>query len=106
MRLTRFMREEAERKPAPAAQGHNICGVLVHARPGRVDEAAAALSALPGVEVHQRSDDGRLVITVEDTDGRPAALTLASLPETSGVASTALIYHHCVTDDLSEEMPS
>ena len=106
MRLTRFMREESARSPSSAVTGHNVCGVLVHARPGCVAEAQRALSDLPGVEIHQVSADGRLVVTVEDADGMPAALTLATLHETSGVASTALVYHHCVTDDPSEEMPS
>lgn len=111
MRVTRFMREETARVPTPGTAGHNICGVLVHARAGSAAVARAALAALPGAEIHQESDDGRFVVTIEDAadgDGTPvpAALTLASLHEVRGVASAALIYHHCLTDDPSEEMPS
>jgi nitrate reductase NapD len=111
MRLTRFMREEAARVPSADATGHNICGVLVHAQADSADIARAALAALPGAEIHQESADGRFVVTVEDTvraDGTamPAALTLATLHTVDGVASAALIYHHCLTDDPSEEMPS
>lgn len=111
MRLTRFLRAEAARVPDPATAGHNICGVLVHARAGGTAAARAALAALPGVEIHQDTGDGRFVVTVEDAIGEggaplPAALTLAALPEADGVASAALVYHHCLTDDPSEEMPS
>lgn len=111
MRLTRFMREEAARVPLAGTAGHNVCGVLVHAQAGRAATARAALAALPGAEIHQESADGRFVVTIEDAvredgAGMPAALTLATLHTVGGVASAALIYHHCVTDDLSEEMPS
>ncbi|WP_029008602.1 chaperone NapD [Azospirillum halopraeferens] len=102
MRVNRFVREEAARPP----RGHNICGVLVHADPARLDAACGRLTALPGVEIHQSAADGRLVLTIEDAEGAPAALTLKTLTEIEGVASAALVYHHCETDDLSEEMPS
>ncbi|HEY0835259.1 MAG TPA: chaperone NapD [Azospirillum sp.] len=107
MRLTRFVQEEIARPLAgPAAAGHNICGVLVHADPARLATARPALLALPGVEIHQETGDGRLIVTIEDADGVPAALTLNQLTEIEGIASAALVYHHCETDDASEEMPS
>lgn len=102
MRLNRFLAREAER-PSP---GFNICGVLVHVDPARLDGTCAALSALPGLEVHSRGADGRLVVTLEDAPGTTAALTLAGLPAIAGVASASLVYHHCITEDPSEEMPS
>ncbi|MGQ9365530.1 chaperone NapD [Azospirillum sp. ST 5-10] len=107
MRVTRFV-EEAVRPPAGHTScGHNVCGVLVHADPNRLDTARRRLRALPGVEIHGEGGDGRLVVTVEDTDEAPAALTLKTLVEIEGVASAALVYHHCETDGpTSGEMPS
>ena len=102
MRLTRFIDREAAAPPA----GHNVCGVLVHTTPERIDSARRGLLALPGVEIHQEAEDGRLIVTVEDADGVPASLTLSKFPAIEGVVSAALVYHHCETDDLSEEMPS
>lgn len=102
MRLNRFLKREAERP----STGHNICGVLVHAEPGRIDLAVAGLAGLPGLEIHERAPDGRMVVTLEDVEGAPAALTLAKLHEIAGVASAALVYHHCETEDRSEEMSS
>jgi periplasmic nitrate reductase NapD len=98
MRLNRYLKREAER-PLP---GHNICGVLVHVDPSRLLPTCDALVAMPGVEIHEQSDDGRLVLTVEDTPDQVAVATLAQLYEVPGVASAALVYHHCETDEPSE----
>ncbi len=98
MRLNRYLKREAER-PLP---GHNICGVLVHVDPSCLLPTCDALVAMPGVEIHEQSDDGRLVLTVEDTADQVAVATLAQLYEVPGVASAALVYHHCETDEPSE----
>lgn len=98
MRLNRYLKREAER-PLP---GHNICGVLAHVDPSCFEATCDALSAIPGVEIHERSKDGRLVLTVEDTPEVSAVLTLSKLHEVPGVASAALVYHHCETDEPSE----
>lgn len=102
MRLTRFIDREAAHPPT----GHNVCGVLVHTVPERLEAAKRGLLALPGVEIHLEADQSRLVVTVEDVDGVPASLTLSKFTAIEGVVSAALVYHHCETDDLSEEMPS
>ncbi len=72
----------------------NICGILVHANPARLDNVVAALAAIEGVELHQSGPDGRLVITVEDTPERSAGDTLMALQRLDGLISTALVYHH------------
>jgi len=45
-----------------------VCGVLVHARPERVGDVRGVLASMPGVEVHGVTDEGRMVITLENTD--------------------------------------
>lgn len=71
----------------------NVIGVLVHAAPGAADSVAAALGELPGVEVHARADDGRLVVTATDIEGRFASDSLMAMQQISGVVSAALVYH-------------
>lgn len=73
----------------------NICGVIVHAAPGRGADVARALAEMPGVEVHADDGAGRLVITVEDTTEIPAARGLLNVNALPGVVNTALVYHHC-----------
>ena len=50
----------------------NIAGVVIHARPEKLEGVEAQLLGLPGVEVHATADDGRMVVTVEDEAPRLA----------------------------------
>ncbi len=47
-----------------------------------------------GVEVHAQSDDGRIVVVVEDTPDRFASETIMDLHQIPGVISLTLTYHH------------
>lgn len=84
-------------------EGINICGVLLYAQPQRLDEVAVALSAMDGVEIHQKHDDGRMILTVEDTEAEWAGQIITRMAAMSGVLSTSLIYHHCEPGNLEEE---
>ncbi len=76
----------------------NICGVLVHANPSRVDEVVASLRVLEGVEVHmQTDDDGRIVVTVEDTPHSLALDSITAIHKLDGVVSASLVYHNFET---------
>lgn len=72
----------------------NICGVLVHAIPVRAGEVSHALSGLPGVEVHRHAEEGRIVVTVEDTADHLALDSLAEIHRLPGVVAASLVYHH------------
>jgi len=76
----------------------NICGVLVHATPGRQATVAEALSGLPGVDVHQITADNRLIVTVEEADDKTAGDTILTMHRIPGVLSAALVYHHFEPD--------
>ncbi|NIX10547.1 MAG: glutamate synthase [Gammaproteobacteria bacterium] len=52
------------------------------------------MQQLAGVEVHAQSDDGRLVVTVEETPAHRAADTVMDLHNVAGVLSAAVVYHH------------
>lgn len=72
----------------------NICGVLVHAMPSKVDELCQKLAGIDGVEVHQVAEGGRIIVTLEDTPTSPAVEQLASIHGIEGVVAAALVYHH------------
>jgi nitrate reductase NapD len=82
---------------------HNICGVLVHTRPGNVEEVKGRLSVLPGVEVHAATEEGRLVVTVEDTPERLAIETIDDIFQTAGVINASLVYQYTDDEDLPQE---
>ena len=72
----------------------NVCGVLVHANPMKLQDMEQALSELEGVELHGTADGGRMIVTVEDTETTFAIDTLSAIHRIDGVISAALVYHH------------
>ena len=83
--------------------GHTICGVLVHTRPGGIEDVRGRLAGLPGVEVHAATDEGRLVVTVEDTPERLAIDTITDIFQTEGVINASLVYQYTDDEDLPQE---
>ncbi len=78
---------------APSAEPCNICGLVVHVRPDRAQGLGAQIAALPGVEIHQEAEAGRLVVTAIDRDGSFALDQIAAINRIPGVVSTSLVYH-------------
>ncbi len=72
----------------------NICGCLMHVAPRYIDEAARSIAGTEGCEIHARSEDGRFVVVVEDTENRLASETIMDLHQITGVVSLTLTYHH------------
>lgn len=81
----------------------NICSLVVHARPERLGAVQTDLEAMPGVEIHGRSDDGKLVVTVEDEGPSLAADSILAIQDMSGVLNAVLIYHYGGEETKVEE---
>ena len=71
----------------------NISGVVVHARPRYIKAVSSQLNTMPGVEIHAASDDGRMVVTIEN-DTATMIETMNSFHSIKGVVSASLIYQH------------
>ena len=71
----------------------NICGLLIHADPTRLTAIAAGLTAIPGIEIHQTTTDGRMVVTAEDSAAHPAHDAIMAAHNVPGVLSVVLVYH-------------
>jgi nitrate reductase NapD len=87
-------------------QETNLCGVLVHARKAKADQVRERLCAMPGTEVHAVSEDGRLVVTVEDKGRYSCADTITRFYDVEGVISTSLIYQYTDNDAFIQEAAS
>ena len=81
----------------------SICGVLVHARPEQTDAIQERLLALPGVEIHAVTEDGRVIVTVEGDETTGAGDTLIQMQNLDGVLSAALVYQYSGTIDDTEQ---
>ena len=77
---------------------YNICGVFVQTTPEHLEDVARSLADTPGIDIHQTEDDGRMVVTIEDTPDKYASETLTDLRSVNGVLSASLVYHHCDTE--------
>jgi len=85
----------------------NICGVFIQTTPGRLNDVECALAQTPGIDIHHTEDDGRMVVTIEDTPDKFASETLTNLRSVDGVLSASLVYHHCDTEaQMSEDITS
>ena len=81
-----------------------VCGVLVHARPERVADVQKVLETMDGVEVHTVTDQGRLVITLENTDENSRlAEGLAEVNRIDGVLAASLVYEHSEAEQTDSE---
>ena len=71
----------------------NISGVLVYARPDKVDTVTKTLSEFDGVEVHA-NDNGKLVVTIEDEHTGALADRVIQFQDLPNILSVAVVYHH------------
>jgi nitrate reductase NapD len=76
----------------------NISGIVVHASPDKIDMVRAQLEKISGVEVHAASAEGKMVVTIEKPSDREITEIFDEIGKTSGVLSTAMVYHHFEPD--------
>lgn len=80
----------------------NICGVLVHARPGQAHHVSQHLEKIPGVEIHSLTDNDRLVITIEGDTRNFVADTMSDFHKVEHVLSTSMVYQYSDSDTEQE----
>lgn len=73
----------------------NISGMVIHALPENAVALQKQMAALAGVEIHSVQQDGRMVITIEDSPKTAPAETLMRVQNLPGVLSAAMIYNYC-----------
>jgi nitrate reductase NapD len=71
-----------------------IASVVVSALPGRREALRGRMLALPGLEIHAETPDGRFIVTVESTGAASAGDTLLALHGLEEVLAAALVSHY------------
>ena len=83
----------------------NICGVLVQAKPEKVDFVVQTLTDISGVDIHHQTDNGKIIITIEDTETRFASDIITDVSGVDGVLVASLVYHQSENQsDMSKEL--
>ena len=80
----------------------HISSIIVHAEPPAVESVRMLIEAIPGLEVHAATDDGKLVVTIEaatDHDSITHTDTVRALP---GVLAVAMVFHQFEPDPEQE----
>ena len=72
----------------------SISSLVVHVKGEKKDSVRAELDRLDGVEIHGASEDGRLVVTVDQLNDRDAADCFATIQDLDGVLNTSLVYSY------------
>jgi periplasmic nitrate reductase NapD len=72
----------------------HISSFVVHAYPQALDAVAAAIAAMPGAELHARSPEGKLVVTLESASESAIVGCLERIGSLQGVLAATLVYHH------------
>ena len=81
----------------------NISSIVVHTRQQNAAVLQGELASLSGVDVHGGNEDGRIVITIEDTPDNSPADTLMNVQNMRGVLSASLIYNYCDDELISQK---
>lgn len=77
----------------------HITSLLVHCRPELLLAVKANLSRLPGLELHQESAAGKVVVVLESEHESHILKTLEQIQNLPGVLNAAMIYHELLTSE-------
>jgi len=83
----------------------NISSAIVYGRPDQEAVLRTQLAAMPGVEVHAATPDGKLVITIEADNDRAAVTTYEAIERLPGVLSMAMIFQQSESNPEQELSP-
>ena len=72
----------------------HIASLVLRIFPAQRAAAEAALTALPGVECHGMSEDGKLIVTVEETPSSSVSDILIAVHSLSYVQAVTLAYEN------------
>jgi nitrate reductase NapD len=73
----------------------SLVSLVVRARPERMSSLKQAIEAIPAAEVHAITDDGRMVVTLEDCPAISTADALVRVQQLDHVICVTLAYEHC-----------
>lgn len=80
----------------------HISSIVVHVDPGVVERVRGFLEAMPGLDVHAATDDGKLVVTIETDSDHASITSVEAVRAMPGVLSVAMVFHQFESDPEQE----
>ena len=77
----------------------HIASLLVHCRPELLNAVKGNLALLPGLELHQESAEGKVVVVLEAAHESGILSAIDHIQQLPGVLNAALIYHELLTPE-------
>lgn len=71
----------------------HIASLLVRATATGCDAVRSVISSMPGAELHETGQAGKIVIVLESADSRAIADATAELQQLSGVLTVSIVAH-------------
>ncbi len=72
-----------------------VCSIVVQARPEKLSQVKAAILAIPTAEIHgEKSDEGKLVVTLESNRQLALADLMNEIKDIPGVIVVSLISNY------------
>ncbi|MGE8297252.1 MAG: chaperone NapD [Pseudomonas sp.] len=81
----------------------HISSLLVHVRPEMLAAVKANLRQLDGLELHQESPQGKLVVVLETDHERQILTRIEQINALPGVLNAALVYHELLENEGASE---
>ena len=83
----------------------NTSSAIVYSRRHPDPVLHSQLSALPGVEIHVSTDDGKMIVTIESDNDRSAVDIYEAIERLDGVLSVAMIFQQTESHPDQELSP-
>ena len=81
------------------ATEYHITSFIVLTRPEVLQRVCNCLRALPGTEVHQHDDNGKIIITIEAESTAHISQTTQAIGLLDGVLACNMVYHQFENED-------
>jgi nitrate reductase NapD len=81
----------------------HIASLLVRATPTGCDNIRSLIGSLPGAELHETGQSGKLVVVLESADSRAIADATSELQQLSGVLTVSIVAHLMESASALEE---
>lgn len=82
----------------------SISSLVIQTRPENVQALHEEIALMEGVEVHAATEEGNLVVTVDNPDNAQASETFNRFLQMDGVLNTSLIYNYFESDIAEKEL--
>ena len=82
----------------------SISSLVIQTRPENIANVESTLNAMKGVEVHTTTNEGQLVVTVDQPNDAQAADTFSKFNEVEGVINTSLIFNYFENEIAEKEL--